>query len=261
MVKAIFLDIDGTLVSFKTHKIADSTIESLMKAKEKGIKIFIATGRPTEFINNLSQLQERDLIDGYITMNGSYCYVGSEVIYKSTVPTEEAKTIADFCESKDYSCVYISDAGVSVRKPGEVLRKIFYEVLKVEEIAEKDLYTILSEDIYQLSPFYREEEGAEIEGKIPNCEIGRWTPEFADIGAKGNTKALGIDKMIEHFGIDLSETMAFGDGGNDMDMLSHVALGVAMGNASEKVQKVANYVTTSVDDDGIANALTHFEVI
>ena len=75
MIKALFFDIDGTLVSFKTHEIPVSTIEALTAAKAKGIHIFISTGRPRVIINNLSALQERNLIDGYITMNGAYCFV------------------------------------------------------------------------------------------------------------------------------------------------------------------------------------------
>lgn len=68
MIKALFFDIDGTLVSFKTHQIPVSTIEALEAAKAKGIQIFISTGRPRVIINNLAALQERKLIDGYITI-------------------------------------------------------------------------------------------------------------------------------------------------------------------------------------------------
>lgn len=71
MTKALFFDIDGTLVSFETHAIPASTIEALTIAHEKGIKIFIATGRPKAIINNLADIQDRGLIDGYITMNGA----------------------------------------------------------------------------------------------------------------------------------------------------------------------------------------------
>ena len=101
MTKALFFDIDGTLVSFETHRIPPSTIEALEAAHAKGLKIFIATGRPKAIINNLSELQDRNLIDGYITMNGAYCFVGEEVIYKSAIPQEEVKAMAAFCEKKE----------------------------------------------------------------------------------------------------------------------------------------------------------------
>ena len=75
MIKALFFDIDGTLVSFNTHKIAQSTIDGLNIAKERGIKIFISTGRPLSFITNLGEIEH--LIDGYITTNGKVCYINA----------------------------------------------------------------------------------------------------------------------------------------------------------------------------------------
>ena len=86
MVKAIFFDIDGTLVSFETHKIPASTQEALKTLRDKGIKIFIATGRPQCLINNLGDLE----FDGYITVNGSYCFTaGHQPIYKGCIPQED----------------------------------------------------------------------------------------------------------------------------------------------------------------------------
>lgn len=67
--------------------------------------------------------------------------------------------------------------------------------------------------------------------------------------------------MIAHFGLKLEETMSFGDGGNDISMLRHAAIGVAMGNAKDDVKQMADYITASVDEDGIAKALKHFGVI
>ena len=207
MIKALFFDIDGTLVSFKTHEIPVSTIEALTAAKAKGIHIFISTGRPRVIINNLSALQERNLIDGYITMNGAYCFVEDTVIYKSPIPTAEVDALTAFCH------------------------------------------------------FINAEEEAIILPAVPHCEMGRWHPAFVDVTAKGNTKQNGIDQIIRHFGIKLEETMAFGDGGNDISMLRHAGIGVAMGNANDDVKAASNYTTTSVDEDGIANALKYFGIV
>lgn len=101
MIKALFFDIDGTLVSFKTHQIPVSTIEALEAAKAKGIQIFISTGRPRVIINNLAALQERKLIDGYITMNGAYCFVDDTVIYKSPIPAAEVDALTGFCHERN----------------------------------------------------------------------------------------------------------------------------------------------------------------
>lgn len=96
---------------------------------------------------------------------------------------------------------------------------------------------------------------------LPNCTAMRWYPTFADVIAKGVDKGVGIDSFCKHFGFSLEETMAFGDGGNDVEMLRHAGIGVAMGNAREEVKQAADYVTDSVDDDGIETALLHFGLI
>ena len=85
--------------------------------------------------------------------------------------------------------------------------------------------------------------------------MGRWHPAFVDVTAKGNTKQKGIDEIIRHFGIRLEDTIAFGDGGNDISMLRHAGIGIAMGNAADHVKAAADYVTDTVDNDGIAKAI------
>jgi Cof subfamily protein (haloacid dehalogenase superfamily) len=261
MTKALFFDIDGTLVSFQTHVIPASTIEALTLAHEKGIQIFIATGRPTLIINNLGELQSRGLIDGYITMNGGYCYVGDQIIYKSSISDKDVKTIADFCQENDYPCIFIGEHDASVCQPNDLLRYIFYEHLGVKEFPEESFEKATQREVYQMTPFFNPEQEKEILPHVKECEFGRWHPAFVDITALGNTKQNGIDEFIKHFGFTLEETMAFGDGGNDIGMLRHAGIGIAMGNANDEVKAAADYVTDSVDEDGIFKALKHFGII
>jgi len=219
MTKALFFDIDGTLVSFETHRIPSSTIEALEAARAKGLKIFIATGRPKAIINNLSELQDRNLIDGYITMNGAYCFVGEQVIYKSAIPQDEVKAMGDFCEKKGVPCIFVEEHNISVCQPNDMVKKIFYDFLHVNVIPTVSFEEATSKEVIQMTPFITEEEEKEIRPSIPTCEIGRWYPAFADVTAKGDTKQKGIDEIIRYFDIKLEDTMAFGDGGNDISML------------------------------------------
>lgn len=261
MSKALFFDIDGTLVSFETHRIPSSTIEALEAARAKGHKLFIATGRPKAIINNLSELQNRNLIDGYITMNGAYCFVGEKVICKSAIPHEEVKAMADFCEKIGVPCIFVEEHHISVCQPNEIVKKIFYDFLHVNVIPTVSFEEAASKEIIQLTPFITEKEEEEIRPSVPTCEIGRWYPAFADMTAKGVTKQKGIDEIIRYFDLKLEDTVAFGDGGNDITMLRHAAIGVAMGQAKEDVKAAADYVTTSVDEDGISNAMKHLGII
>ena len=221
MIKALFFDIDGTLVSFNTHEIPSSTLAAIAEAKAKGIKIFIATGRPKAIINNLTTLQEQELIDGYITMNGGYCFVGDEVIYKHSIPVQDVKALAPLSDERNFPCIFVAEHTVAVCNTNKLVNEIFHDFLHVDILPIQTTAEATQPEIFQMTPFVTTEE----------------------------------EKTI------LEETMAFGDGGNDISMLRHAAIGVAMGNANDDVKETADYITTSVDEDGIQKALKHFGII
>ena len=148
-----------------------------------------------------------------------------------------------------------------VCQPNDPLRQIFYDFLGVKKFPEVGFEEAISHEIYQMTPFFSAEDERIIAPQMPQSEFGRWYPTFVDITAKGNTKQNGIDEFIKHFGFKLEETMAFGDGGNDIGMLRHAGIGIAMGNAKDDVKASADYVTDSVDEDGIFNAMKHFGII
>ena len=97
--------------------------------------------------------------------------------------------------------------------------------------------------------------------RIPSCTSGRWHPAFTDVTAKGADKGEGMLCMAAHFGLNPQYTMAFGDGGNDASMIRTAGIGVAMGNALDTLKTEADYTTTSVDDDGVLNALRHYGLV
>ncbi|WP_197053520.1 HAD hydrolase family protein [Sphingobacterium sp. T2] len=125
------------------------------------------------------------------------------------------------------------------------------------DLTKVDIHSVLQTNIF-LGP----EEEKEFMAKVmPNSLSSRWSPLFADVNPKGQSKKVGIDIFCQHFGIERSQTMAFGDGGNDITMLEHVGIGIAMGNANPEVKAIADYITDDVDSDGIWNALKHFGVL
>lgn len=257
MIKAMFFDIDGTLVSFKTHSIPQSAIEAIDKAKEKGIKVFISTGRSKAIINNLGKLT----FDGYITMNGAYCFVeNDEVIYQNSILPADVETIVNLVKKKSISCIFVQEKKVGVCNPGWMSDE-FSTTLNVPALTEIKANDVPGMEIFQVSPFITPAQEKEWLTLLPNCQSGRWNPSFTDIVAKGSGKDRGLDEMIKHFGLSLEETMAFGDGGNDIPMLKHAGIGVAMGNAKDNVRQAADYVTDTVDNDGIQKALEHYGII
>lgn len=263
MTKALFFDIDGTLVSFRTHEIPASAVEALAAAKARGHRIFIATGRPRVIITNLGALQSRGLIDGYVTMNGAYCFVGDEVIYKSAIPTDDVRTLTGYCAHRHIPCIVVGEHDICVCQPDDRVRQIFYEHLKVTvPIPDTPLHEAIDgKEIFQLTPFLDEAQEAEVLPSLSCCEMGRWHPAFVDVTARGNTKQRGMDEIIRHFGIRLEDTLAFGDGGNDIPMLRHAGIGIAMGNARDEVKAAARYVTDTVDEDGVAKAIEQWLMV
>ena len=123
------------------------------------------------------------------------------------------------------------------------------------------LEKVLEQDIMQMTPFFPADYERQLMARLPQCVSGRWHPEFTDITANGADKGKGILAIAQHEGLDASHTIAFGDGGNDTSMILQAGIGIAMGNAIDELKQQADYVTTSVDDDGVLNALRHFGII
>ena len=85
--------------------------------------------------------------------------------------------------------------------------------------------------------------------------------EFIELVPKGFSKVKGIEAIIEHLGIEVEDTYAFGDSLNDIDMLKYVKYGIAMGNSSPEVLEIVNYRTDNIENDGIYNGLKQFKLI
>lgn len=258
MIKAVFFDVDGTLVSFNTHVVPQSTVESLEALRKKGIKVFVATGRQFQSINNLGTLK----FDGYITLNGGYCMAGTdEVIYTHSIPDEDVHALVHYQETvESFPCAFVREDGIYLNYKNESVEKLF-RMINFPEPPMRPLKDVLGKKVFQLIAFFSAGQEERIMSVLPHCESTRWNPLFTDVVPKGSSKAVGIDKIIAHYGISLDETMAFGDGGNDTAMLRHAGIGVAMGNADDEVKKQADYVTASVDENGIFKALKHYNVI
>ena len=114
---------------------------------------------------------------------------------------------------------------------------------------------------FQISPFVGPELEAELVGLCSNVRGVRWHPDFTDLIPADGGKPRGIQRFMAHYGITREQTMAFGDGGNDTDMLAYAGIGVAMGNATAEPKAAADYITDDVDHDGVRNALLHFRVL
>lgn len=260
MVQAIFFDIDGTLVSEKTKTYLESTKNALEKLRKKGILVFIATGR------HVLEIEEEKLIeglsfDGYVTLNGHYCYNEKEVIFEKHIDKEDIKSIVKQLETNPYPCLFVEKNKRYInfinQRVKDVQKAIYSSLPPV-----MDIKRALENPIYQVIP-YVDEEKAKVYplSVIKHSKATRWNPYAIDILSDSVSKREGIEKVLEYYNIPLKNTMAFGDGVNDIEMLEYVSIGVAMGNAREETKKVADYITDDVDNDGILKALEHFKLL
>ena len=116
-MKALFFDIDGTLVDIKSHRIPVSTTKALKEAADNGNKIFIATGR-SHTIVDLPGLP-KELINGYVTLNGAVCLAGSEPVSLTKIPAETVEAMSEICIERGYTCLFITLDGMKVANGDE----------------------------------------------------------------------------------------------------------------------------------------------
>ena len=258
--KALFFDIDGTLVSFKTHRIPQSAVDALTEAHSRGVKIIIATGRPMPIITGAVD-QISSIIDGYLTVNGARCLYNGETVNFEPIPHEDVENMVRVADERNICTIFVGEHDMYLYRRQPIFDRIFIEGLGVDYMPKEDLQAALREDIIQFTPFYDVEDEAEVMARLPHCISTRWHPEFTDIISRRADKGKGVEAMARAMQIGLDELIVFGDGGNDVSMFRAVPNSVAMGNAVDSVKQQASYVTTTVDDDGIRNALRHFNVI
>lgn len=257
MIKAVFFDIDGTLVSFDTHEVPTSARKALKALRNKGVRLYIATGRAKDGLGVLEGID----FDGYITLNGQFCFAADgTVIYENTIQKEELEILLDEIEKDPFPAGFIMrDTKVFNFRDGRV--DAIHAITNNDNHPAGDVSNVLNEKIYQVMCFISEEKEKELLGKMTHCTGARWHPLFTDISPIGGTKVRGIDSFLAYHGISLDETLSFGDGGNDLQMLEHTAFSVAMGNAPEEVKQASTYVTDTCDNDGILKALQHFNLL
>ena len=256
-IKAVFFDIDGTLVSFKSHTVPESARRAIARLREQGVKVFIATGRLMKHVAIVNDIE----VDGYITVNGGYCITSAgEVIFESAFPRATVERVIDLSEQYGFDLNVMTHQDMYVSSMGERVKKIASMINIMPTVA--DVRAIAAtQPVVQMCPYISRELEQEIMPLLPDCVGSRWIETFMDLNVRGVDKSLGIQQVMNYYGLTMAEAMAFGDGGNDVSLVRDVALGVAMGNACQPLKDVADYVTSGVDEDGISRALEYFELI
>ena len=267
MYKLAVFDMDGTVLNSK-HQIPEENKKAFKYLTNLGIRIVIATGRPQELLKKYTN--ELLTTEYTITCNGSVIGRPSkdDFIHENVIAQEDVINLIDMCEEYNYDyLVYTSDAVVS--KDNERLR-LFRKI--GESYKEEDKAKIIQiEDADYIknnfSPnkiLIMEKDPAEylkMQDRIKefkNVESAQSWFGALDISPLGDNKGSAVKKVCEHYNILPEEVIAFGDNLNDMSMIKYAGLGVAMGNAEEELKSIADYVTDTNDNDGVAKAIYKF---
>ena len=256
MIRAIFFDVDGTLVSHKDTTISPGTRTALARLEQQGIRRVLAIGRHS---SELAGLPVHDIsFDGAITLNGQLCLDQDGAVFfdNPITGTDKARLLTLF-EQKTFPLLLVEQDAMYINFVDDRVQRAQAAI----STPIPPLGTYTGKPLYQVIAFVEPQDEAQLRTQLSDCRITRWNPQGVDIIAASGGKVAGIEACLRRSGIERSETMAFGDGENDAEMLEYVQLGVAMGNAKEAAKRSADYVTSSVDEEGIAKALGHFGLL
>ena len=249
-----FFDVDGTLFDNGIHAVPESTIDALKRLKEKNKKCIICTGRGME---TLKLVPQWDCIewDGYILYNGALCLdKEGKVLKMDTLDSSILQQIEKVSNEHDI-VMYYEGLHSWMNKPlnEKAIRGLQFmgwtSGFDVRDI-EEDVCTMMAFDD-DFSMFE----------SIKGISIYPTPHHYADIGIQGISKGSGIQTFIDYFNISKENTMGFGDGNNDVEMIEAVGMGVAMGQGTQNCKNAANYITEPVNQDGLYKALEHFHCL
>ncbi|OPH57818.1 HAD family hydrolase [Paenibacillus ferrarius] len=258
MYKVVFFDVDGTLLSEVDRSLPLSTKEAIESLIEKNIKVVVATGRPYNLCEEFKAMG----VETFISANGALIKCNDNIIHKSVLSRNTVRDISSFAELNGHGLSYFTElfAMNGLGGDDERVMKALKETLSLTQYPEK--MSSLSEDVYCLCLYADEREAEKFLIRFPTLRFQRFHGYVMNVLEETEvSKSAAIKKVLDHLNICKSEAIAFGDGGNDIDMLEYVGLGIAMENGDERLKQKADYVTKKASEGGISYALKKFGVI
>lgn len=256
MGKIVFFDIDGTLLNSE-KKLPESTKEAIHLLRKNGTYVAIATGRaPFMFSHLIHELE----IDSFVSFNGQYVVFEHEMIYKNPLSQSQLEKLTSEAKVNGHSMIYMNEKTMKANITHDPFIEKSMGSLHFPHPEEKgDFYK--NHEIYQALLFCEEHHTPLYEGNYSDLQFIRWHPYAMDVVPNGGSKAKGIEYVIERKGFAMDEVYAFGDGLNDLEMIKAAGTGVVMGNGVPLLKKEADFITKSVDSDGIYYGLKELKLI
>lgn len=261
-IKIIFTDIDGTLFSHSTHEVPKSAIIAIHQLQEKGIKVFLCSGRNYYLIRKTGIL---DIVkpDGIVMMNGACAAIGptaDKLIYKYPMPQNVVDALIKFSYRLKFGLTLIEESEGHINYIDD--RVIDAHAKYKTRFPQPRKFPIpYDRTVYQVIAFCDAFDESLFLPHLENCKAARWDEFAVDIMPKDSDKSKGVEAVLEYYGYEPKNAMSIGDHNNDIDMLEYTGISVAMGNGVDKVKKIADYVTDDIDNHGWSKAIKHFDLI
>ena len=255
-IKIAFFVIDGTLLQLGKKNPSEKTVYALNELKKKGVLLCMATGRSSLMLPKFDNIK----FDIYITFNGSYCFNDKEIIFKCPIPKNDVFQILNNSKRMKRAMA-ISNEKYTVTNGTDKILETYFSFGGGKVIIVDDFESKCNDDIYQIMLSGIKSEYEDILKDTTGAVITAWWDKAVDIIPLASGKGNAVKNILTYFGLLKEQSIAFGDGNNDIEMLKAAGTGVAMGNSNNNVKEAADVVCKSVDDDGIYHYLVENGII
>lgn len=263
-IKLIVLDLDDTLLR-DDHSISNRTKAALMKAQEYGIKVALASGRST--FGMVASAEELSLAEygGFIlSFNGGKImnYQLKEELFSSSLPLPAVKKLYEISQREGvFIHTYVGNEIIT--ETDNPYTKIASGLSNLPINLVTSFVEGVKEEVGKVLMCGDPDKMKDVEAKLKteladDFSVMRSKPFFVEFTEKGVTKGTSLSHLIQKYGIKQEEVMAIGDSYNDQEMIKFAGLGVAMGNAPDDIKELADHVTDTNMNDGVAKVVEEF---
>ena len=265
MYKAVFIDMDGTLLK-SDHSVSDENKQILKKLQDDGVLVVLISARPLHGMTHISKHIVTENMP-VVSLNGGYIVHKNEVIFESAVSLKDTLSVHEELQSYLVSPMYYSQMDWFAEMENDRIKKEqritsvpiqiqpLHETLKFWEERNSGPNKILIAGDKELISTIESRLVEKHQGKL---NIFKSQATYLEVMSKEASKANAVKFLIEMYKIDKENIIAIGDNYNDKGMIQFAGLGIAMGNAPEEIKLAADYVTDTNNNDGVAKALHNF---
>ncbi len=264
-IKLLVLDIDGTILAPFTQTVSPTLKEGLHQAMKNGIKILIATGRHYSFIQKT--LIEDVQPDYLVTINGgALTDTNGNILESHPIPNEIVERMTKACEKEGIALAFKCSKDIVVYNDydkyveGYVGKTHPLAHLLIDDTKNRSYHLNIGKPL-GIFLIEKPEVIEKIRPLFPELTFASSHRNGSDVFMNNTNKATTVESFIKKQGLSWENVMSFGDAGNDAEMISRAKIGVAMGNSTDNLKEIADYITDSVQNDGVISALKHFEII